>query len=34
MSLKLGVEDRYERTPAIYRDKHEIDYFAVIVFTF
>lgn len=34
MSLKLGVEDRYERSPAFFREKHEIDYFAVIVFTF
>ncbi len=34
MSLKVGVEDRYERMPAFFREKHEIDYFAVIVFTF
>jgi hypothetical protein len=34
MSLKLGVEDRYERSPAASREKHEIDYFAVIVFSF
>ncbi len=34
MSLKLGVEDRYEHSPASFREKHEVDYFAVIVFSF
>ena len=34
MSLKLGVEDRYEHSPASFREKHEMDYFAVIVFSF
>ncbi|HMN41553.1 MAG TPA: DUF481 domain-containing protein [Phycisphaerales bacterium] len=34
MSLKLGVEDRYEHSPGFGREKHEVDYYAVIVFNF
>lgn len=34
MALKLGVEDRYEASPGSGREKHEVDYYAVIVFNF
>jgi hypothetical protein len=34
MNLKIGVEDRYEHSPGIGREKHEVDYYAVIVFNF
>jgi hypothetical protein len=34
MSLKIGVEDRYEHSPGVGREKHEVDYYAVIVFSF
>ncbi len=34
MNLKIGVEDRYEHSPGFGREKHEVDYYAVIVFNF
>ncbi len=34
VSLKLGIEDRYEPSPALGRESHQLDYYAAIVFPF
>jgi hypothetical protein len=34
MNLKIGMEDRYEASPGLGREEHEVDYYATIVFNF
>ncbi len=34
MSLRIGVEDRYESSPGLGREEHQVDYYAMIVFRF